>query len=247
MSDLTPFAALTACQIHLTRAVDQDYARLFVDEHVAKLARRLAEFQDSGIPDSFPPPHFAAECTPPLATAWECFRQPMQLWHSADHKLAPAVLTAFAQALAAAGTKSILVLLGQRLTSASVTDGRAFPPASMELLKAAAQPHLPGERLSVAARALTKHVHRSTGEFWGEVTGSAEAKNQRAVSVLQTILAGTTWWNVFEHFQHELVFEARVPSGQGARWNCAPLEFIGFLEPFDGEQCPSLRSDLDPA
>ena len=35
-----------------------------------------------------------------------------------------------------------------------------------------------------------------------------------------------TWWNVFGHFAHEVVYEARVPSGHGARWGFGGDEFI---------------------
>ena len=56
----------------------------------------------------------------------------------------------------------------------------------------------------------------------------------------EAILDAATWWNVFGHFQHDVVYEARVPSGHGARWGFGGNEFIGFLEPFDEEKCPSL-------
>jgi hypothetical protein len=88
---------------------------------------------------------------------------------------------------------------------------------------------------------LDKHVSRSGGVFWGTIKGSAQERNQRARTLLAEILEQTTWWNVFGHFAHELVFEARIPSGHGARWDFEPLELIGFLEPFDEEQCPSLQ------
>jgi hypothetical protein len=51
--------------------------------------------------------------------------------------------------------------------------------------------------------------------------------------MLLHILDNTTWWNVFGHFKHVLVYEARVPSGHGARWGQGGDELIGFLEPFD--------------
>jgi hypothetical protein len=53
-----------------------------------------------------------------------------------------------------------------------------------------------------------------------------------ARAVLERILDEQTWWNVFGHFQHEVVYEARVPSGHGARWVKGVAAFIGFLEPF---------------
>jgi hypothetical protein len=241
MSTSTPFETLHEGAALLPESFRLSHARLFAEEHLRRLAERLAQFQASGVPLAQPPPHFAAECTPPLAGAWEPFREPMSLWRGAADHLAPALLEAFAAALIAAGTRSLLLLLGQRLTPASITDERAFPPTRSELLAAAARLHEGDAVLTVAARALTKHVPRTTGQFWGEIKGSSAMKNERALALLQQILDQATWWNVFGHFQHELVYEARIPSGHGARWACQNIEFVGFLEPFDEEQCPSLQ------
>lgn len=67
------------------------------------------------------------------------------------------------------------------------------------------------------------------------MTGSAQAKAQAADDVLRRILREFTWWNVFGHFQHEVVCEARVVSGHGARWGLAGQSLIGFLEPFESK------------
>jgi hypothetical protein len=111
------------------------------------------------------------------------------------------------------------------------------------LLHSATAGHGDGNPLTVAARALSKHVHRSPEAFWGTVTGSVAEKNAAALRVLNDVLDRTTWWNVFGHFQHELVYEARVPSGHGARWGRLGEEFIGFLEPFDESKCASLNPE----
>ncbi len=113
------------------------HARLFEEEHVARLADRLLRFAREGVPAAFPLPHFAAECTPPLAEAWAFFREPVAHWQAADDKLSPPLLRWFADALAAAGCKNLLILLGQRLTPASLTDARAIPPTRARLLASA--------------------------------------------------------------------------------------------------------------
>src|SRR5262245_6953676 len=105
-----------------------EHARQFSDEHLARLANRLLTFWKQGVPSNLPPPHFAAECTPPLAESWAFFHDAVDAWDAAPDKAAPAVVQRFADALVAAGTKYILVLLGQRLTPASLTDTRAIPP-----------------------------------------------------------------------------------------------------------------------
>jgi hypothetical protein len=232
---------LRACVPLLPDAFRAEHARLFEEEHVARLAGRLLDLAEHGVPAQPPPPHFAAESTPPLTEAWAFFRDPVAAWRAAPAPLDPEVLRSFADALTAAGTRNLLLLLGQRLTPASITDARAIPPTRARLLAAANREHNPANHLTVAARALTKHVHRSPEAFWGDVSGPVPHKNALAVRVLTGILDNATWWNVFGHFAHETVFEARVPSGHGARWGLGGDEFIGFLEPFDEGKCPSLE------
>jgi hypothetical protein len=136
------------------------------------------------------------------------------------------------------------VLLGQRLTPASLSDERAFPPPRDRLLASAAHPHSAADHLSVAARALTKHVGRigGTGDFWGQVTGTIDQKNSAALAIVERILDQTTWWNVFGHCKHEHVFEARVSSGHGARWAHTGDELIGFVEPFEPADNPDVQT-----
>jgi hypothetical protein len=218
----TLYDALQACVPLLPEPFRAEHARLFQPEHLSKLAARLRSFAEQGVPAAPPPPHFAAECTPPLREPWEFFGEAVAVGE-------PATL---ACAIVAAGCGNVLLLLGQRRTPASLTDARAIPPARAELLASAGAPHPDGGGLTVAARALTKHVPRASGEFWGEVSGPTAAKNAAAERVLLRILDDVTWWNVFGHFQHEVVYEARGPSGHGARWAHGGTEFIGFLEPF---------------
>jgi hypothetical protein len=209
------------------------HAGLFRDEHLGRLADRLLSLWHRGVPPAPPPPHFAAECTPPLAEAFAPFRPALAAWDAAADPLAPAVVRAFADAVVAAGCGNLLLLLGQRLTPASLRDARAIPSPRAELLAAAARAHNPVNGLSVAARALAKHAPRSPAGFWGDPSGPVTDKNRAALDVVARILDGATWWNVFGHPQHETVFEARVPSGHGARWGDGGRQFIGFLEPFE--------------
>jgi hypothetical protein len=224
--------ALRACHRLLPEPVRTDTAALFgEDEHLARLAERLLAFARQGVPAEFPPPHFSGECTPPIAEVFAPFRRAIAVWHDAPDSSEVASL--LAEAVPAVGCGGLLVLLGQRRTPASLTDATGIPPTRATLLATAVQPHNAEDGLSVAARALSKHAPRSSEAFWGTVTGPVAQKNAAARAILDTILAGATWWNVFGHFQHEVVFEARLPSGHGARWGKAGKTFIGFLEPFD--------------
>jgi hypothetical protein len=224
--------ALRRSQPHLPESLRRDLARLFRDEELlAALSTRLLVFTRQGVPASQPPPSFAGECTPPLAEAFGFFQPAVAAWHETPDS--PAVPAMLADALVAAGIRNVLVLLGQRMTPASLLDASALPPARASLLGAAMRPHSDTDKLSVAARALAKHAPRSTGTFWGKVTGSVDDKNALARHLLETILEQTTWWNVFGHYKHVLVYEARVATGHGARWGHGGDEFIGFLEPFE--------------
>jgi hypothetical protein len=223
---MTPLQdALFACIPLLPEPFRCEHQRLFHPEYLERLAVRLQSFAEQGAP-AVPPPHFAAECTPPLGGPWAFFREAVALGEPA----------ALARAVVAAGCGNVLLLLGQRRTPASLADARAIPPTRAELLASANAPHPDGGGLSVVARALTKHIPRSSGVYWGEVRGPTATKNAAAERVLLRILDETTWWNVFGHFQHEVVYEARAPSGHGARWAHGGREFIGFLEPFAEEK-----------
>jgi hypothetical protein len=142
----------------------------------------------------------------------------------------PELLRLLAGALMTATVGRVLVLLGQRLTPGSLTDARAIPRPAEELLRASARTYK--GQLSVGARALTKHLQRTRLTFWGELAGNEEEKSRTAQQLIQTVLRNATWWNVFEHYKHQVVFEARVAEGYGARWDNDGEEFIGFLEPF---------------
>ena len=51
-------------------------------------------------------------------------------------------------------------------------------------------------KLTVGARALTKHAHRSSEGFWGEMKGSEVKKNEEANLKLEEIINTAIWVNV---------------------------------------------------
>ncbi|QDU37240.1 Secreted effector protein pipB2 [Maioricimonas rarisocia] len=199
------------------------------------LAQRLLLVHQGGGNLERPRPHLEGETTPPVGEAFAPFRQAMQNWETngADDQ---AATQQFVSAFATCEIPAVLVLLGQRTTSGSVVDGRAFPPARQKLVAAAGEVWNGNEQLTAAARALSKHCARCDDPFWGELNGNDELKNGRAQELVAQILDGTTWWNVFVHFQHGLVYEARVETGHGARWTADGQVFIGFVDPFDASQ-----------
>ncbi len=222
---------LHSCKVLLPEEFYRVHQALWETEHIARLAARLLQFWQEGVPSAFPLPHFSVECTPPLAEVFVFFKATLAAWHQAGDKSERSLLQQFAEALVAAGCSRILILLGQRFTPASITDARAIPPTRTRLIAAVNKEYKQG--LTSGARAWTKHAHRSSDKFWGEIKGSTADKNNGSLQLISRILDNTTWWNIFGHYAHDTVYEARVSTGHGVRWGKGGDELIGFLEPFD--------------
>lgn len=126
-----------------------------------------------------------------------------------------------------------LNILGQRLTSASVRDENAVPPLKDTLLEACRKPF--NSEITIAQRAWEKHIGRMDDEFWGEIKGNNLQKQEKVMEKISYILDNRTWWNVFYHYKHELVFEVREKEGHGIRWSQGGKQMIGFLEVFINE------------
>lgn len=126
-----------------------------------------------------------------------------------------------------------LDLLGQRLTSASLRDENAVPPLQNILTEACEKPF--NIEITIAQRAWEKHVGRMDDRFWGEIKGNNQQKQQKVMDKIRYILDNKTWWNVFFHYKHGLVYEVREKEGHGIRWSHGGNRLIGFLEIFINE------------
>ena len=138
-----------------------------------------------------------------------------------------------------AGNDGVLHLLGMRKTVG--TDERGLlPPSWTSLIEAANQIHK--AKLTVAARARSKHAHRGTNSFFGISKGSAEIQNHDAEQLVLKLLEEAIWINIhtFGGMEGQPVLEIRVESGYGARWTAECINgdrilknvmFRGFLEP----------------
>lgn len=132
------------------------------------------------------------------------------------------------------GPWGVLALLGCRRTAGTI---QAAPPSAHALVVAFDAPHsaASASRLTVGARALSKHWQRSASRYWGDeaqLKGNDEAKNARAKHVLLRLLRDACWINLHGGVgDHEHVCELRVPSGYGARWSADGSRFRGFIEP----------------
>jgi hypothetical protein len=85
--------------------------------------------------------------------------------------------------------------------------------------------------LTVGARALCKHSHRSQSGFWPKTSGlSEEIRNQNAEKILIKILEECVWINIHRILHDETLIECRNEMGYGVRWTIDGT-FRGFLEP----------------
>jgi len=217
--------ALLAAVEHLTPTFRDETSALWQPEHLERLADRLTALQVAVV--DRPAPTFAEETTPPLEPIFASWRAVL-----AEVDDSTEVLRSLAFRLEATGLDGLLVLMGMRRTPGSLSGMGAIPPLTRDLLRVAELPFRPSDPLSVAGRAWTKHVPRSDSDFWGSVSGNAVEQNRVAIGLVRRLLRGATWWNVYGHIQRGTLFEVRIPSGHGARWETAGPTFVGFVEPF---------------
>lgn len=131
------------------------------------------------------------------------------------------------------GPRGVLTCLGVRRTQGSID--KCLPPSKLVLERAFSQLHTAEESkksaLTVGARALTKHCHRSSDGFWGKISGTETMKNAFAQQVLDRFLTNCVWINIHCLPNEEPVIEIRVQEGYGLRWLINKQQFRGFLEP----------------
>ncbi|RLN89632.1 hypothetical protein BBJ28_00017983 [Nothophytophthora sp. Chile5] len=126
------------------------------------------------------------------------------------------------------GARGLLTLLGFQQT---VGSRNVAPLTLRQCLEAFAQPHSPGEALTVGARAFSKHCARSSSGWWGPLKGNDAVKNARAARKVHELLATATWKNVHSLPHGHATMEIRNSLGYGARWDAETHAFRGFLEP----------------
>ena len=126
--------------------------------------------------------------------------------------------------------RNILTLLGIRETTGSLNN--YLPIDKNILINSFNNLHSPKSKLTVGARALTKHSHRSiTDNFWPDQNGKEQEKNDKANKILEKILENCVWINI-HGLPHDVgIIEIRVEKGYGMRWEINNNFFRGFLEP----------------
>jgi hypothetical protein len=134
--------------------------------------------------------------------------------------------------------RGLLTLLALRETPGSLN---YIPPDINLLIEKFKEPHtkdtsnLKNKKakpsiLSVGARALSKHTHRSSDGFWPKGNGKEVEKNIQAEEILNRIISECVWINIHGLPGDIPILELRIEAGYGARWQ-VDGEFRGFLEP----------------
>ena len=197
----------------------EKYEAILAEEHLEILSKNILKFKDQNL--DWDLPFFNEEIKIDRDESFNKFIMILKSENSAEIK---------AKHLEEIPFEHWLNILGQRLTSASIRDENAIPPLRNLLIEACEKPF--NDEITTAQRAWEKHVGRMDDQFWGEVKGNNQQKQQMVMKKINNILDNKTWWNVFFHYKHELVFEIREKEGHGIRWSHGGKQLIGFLEFF---------------
>jgi hypothetical protein len=188
------------------------------------LSRLLEQWRDSGaVPVQLAPAlPFLAVVVDGAALLQSLSGRVVELLRGGDHVAALRLL----------GVDGVMSLLSLRITAGTARG--VLPPGLRQLWRAFNEAHA-GTRLTVGARALTKHFARSSERFWGaSIDGPAGDKNVNACRILCNLIDDLQWMNVHALPHDTYVFEIRNSLSYGARWHLDALckaTFRGFLEP----------------
>ena len=203
------------------------YAMLLDNEHWTTIGERIFSFAFKNRIYHPPLPIFNEEIIVDYPRHYQYFEQLKSIIGKAENERAQLI----AKTIEETPIQSLLLILGQRRTPATITNENGIPPVKEKLLKSCFEPY--NEQICKAARAREKHISRNEkNSFWGKIEGTPAEKEQAAKATVKKIIEEKTWWNVFTHYKHDVVYEARVASGEGIRWKKDELQLIGFLEPF---------------
>ena len=203
------------------------YAELLSDEHWNIIRERIFSFAFKNEIYHNPLPIFSEEIIAAYPKHYQYFEKLKCIEEKPKNERASLI----AKTIEKTPIESLLIILGQRKTSATISDENGIPPLKEQLLKSCFEPY--NEHICKAARAREKHISRNKKDtFWGKIEGNPKEKEQATKATVKKIIEEKTWWNVFTHYKHNIVYEIRVASGEGIRWKKNELELIGFLEPF---------------
>ncbi|NHN24542.1 hypothetical protein FIA58_002535 [Flavobacterium jejuense] len=196
----------------------------FLQEEVISFFAKQLFIQLNATPNGLKLPYFKEEIQQDFAEALNQFKK---VFTNENELVEPKIIS---QILEEIPFKELLLLMGQRITSASVQDVKAIPPLRKIILESCFQPL--NKETTVVVKAWEKHVGRYPKSIFEQLKGNQREKEITIKKQIDYIIESQTWWNVFYHYKHGLVYEIRIPNGQGMRWSSDGKQFIGFLEQF---------------
>lgn len=205
-----------------SEAWKEKYQSVLAGEHLYSISSNIQKFKTGTL--EWDLPFFHEEIKPDRAESFRIFINILESRDTDEYK---------ARQMKQIPFEHWLNILGQRVTSASIRDENAIPPLRTVLIEACEKPF--NKEVTIAQRAWEKHAGRTDDRFWGDITGNNRQKQQNVMEKIHFILDHTTWWNVFFHYKHGLVFEIREKGGHGIRWSHGGEQLIGFLEVFINE------------
>ncbi|MCQ9639780.1 hypothetical protein MP478_10275 [Chryseobacterium sp. WG14] len=200
----------------------EKYQAILEEEHVKNLKKNIRAYKENRL--DWDLPYFNEEIKINRHDIFDRFIHLLESNDPAEVKATKLEETPF---------EDWLIVLGQRLTPASIRDENAIPPLHQVLINACREPF--NSEITIAQRAWEKHTGRMDDHFWGEVKGNNQQKQEKVMKKICYILQNQTWWNVFFHYKHGIVFEIREKEGHGIRWSHGGTKLIGFLERFINE------------
>ena len=144
------------------------YGAFLEKEHLSLLSRNVYAIYRNDFSKIQGKPNFEEEIIPDIKKAFVIFKEQFKILKKHNFEWNVLTRKAFATALEQTPFADILILTGQRLTSASIQDEHGIPPLQKDLIKHSFKPH--NDQISKAVRAWEKHAQRSTESFWGSVT-----------------------------------------------------------------------------
>lgn len=200
----------------------EKFGKILEVEHLKSMSRNIHSFKNETL--DWELPYFNEEIKFDRSESFKSFIDILESENSCEKKT---------KLLEEIPFENWLNILGQRLTSASLRDENAIPPLENLLIESCRKPF--NNEVSMAQRACEKHIGRIDDRFWGEIKGNNQQKQQKVMEKITYIIENKTWWNVFYHYKHELVYEIREKDGHGIRWSQDGTRLIGFLESFINE------------
>ncbi|MFH6994420.1 hypothetical protein [Flavobacterium sp. FlaQc-48] len=227
MNPILLFNVLKSIIPNLNKEWKTKYALFLTNDNLYLFSENLIFFHNQK-PEIVRKPYFKDEIR---VSIWDCmfyFEAVLNAFESNSEQLKPNLI----KALEETPFEIILLILGQRLTSASRRDETGIPPEKAILLESCFQPF--NNKISIVERAWEKHVGRTKDHqsVLGAIKGNRNEKRILAEKLAHYFLDNKTWWNIFFHYKHDLVYEVRLENGQGMRWSADGKRFIGFLEDF---------------